>query len=620
VSENVSFRRKITYIVAIAVLLLPLALLGRPKTVRDTKGGLLAEERERIGLSQAQLGKIDPASESMKLATLGLRGIAANLLWQQAMEYKKKEQWDDLSSACEQIVRLEPNYVMVWEFQAHNLSYNVSTEFDDYRQRYNWVKRGIDYLIEGTEYNRDDPRLIWYVGWILGQKINRSDEKVSFRKLYRDDTDFHEMMRGQNIAIDETRGPDQKPDSWLASRLWYIKGQDAVDANGGGLKGKNPPIFHQAPTKSLINYAEDLQKERKTDVDTAKALWEECYNQWTKVYGARDLPSVEGFPYRMNDKEALMEKLDEEWAKLDQMVPGERIRMIREKAKANNVPEDVLALIEKPLAERTFEEKQMYWRLEDLFRAAPEDVAARAKPEELVKARNLARQIANLDTKVVRISRSRAVINYEYWRDRCQAESTDDCALARQLLFEGGKLADEASFEEAEKKFQEAFDHWNQVYVKFPTLMDDANAEDVVLAIEKYISVLQALERGDKYNQVLPSNFPLAKLLRRFERRDLLAKVQQAEKEERDKKAAQEQEQKEKQDAGSQDEKPAEGDKATEGDGATPAATEEPSNESKGDATKDAEPKAEGNSEAPKSDQPAAEGDASNPKPVEDSK
>lgn len=541
-SDNVSFRRKITYIVAIAVLLLPLALLGRPKTVRDTKGGLLAEERERIGLSQAQLGKIDPASESMKLATLGLRGIAANLLWQQAMEYKKKEQWDDLSSACEQIVRLEPNYVMVWEFQAHNLSYNVSTEFDDYRQRYNWVKRGIDYLIEGTEYNRDDPRLIWYVGWILGNKINRSDEKVSFRKLYKDDTDFHEMMRLQNIPIDDTRGPDQKPDSWLASREWFKKGQDAVDANGGGLKGKNPPIFHQAPTKAKINYAEDLQKERKMDLDTAKALWNDCYNEWTKVYGARDLPAIEGFPYRMNDKEALMEKLDEEWAKLEQLTPGVRMGMIREKASKGGVPADIVAIIEKPPAERTQMEKDQYWRMEDMFRALPEDVAMKAKQEDLVKARNLARQISNIDTKVVRISRSRAVINYEYWRDRCKAESTDECARARQLLYEAGKLADEASFEESETKFQEAFAHWNHVYSKFPSLMDDANAEDVVLAVEKYIGVLTALERGNKYNQVLPTNFPLAKLLLRFERRDLYNKVKQAEKEELDKKAAEEQE------------------------------------------------------------------------------
>lgn len=530
-TENVSFRRKIIYIVAIAVLLLPLALLGRPRTIRE-KGGMLAEERERIGLSQAQLGKIDPASESMKLATLGLRGVAANLMWQQAFEYKKKEQWDDLSSACEQIVRLEPNYVMVWEHQGHNLAYNVSAEFDDYRQRYNWVRKGIDFLIEGTQYNRDDPRLIWYVGWILGQKINRSDEKESFRKLYRDDRDFHESMRGQGVNIDATRGPDQKPDAWLASREWYKKGQYAVDTNGGGLKGKNPPVFHQSPTKSLMNFIEDWQKERNFDLDMARNTWKAAYDEWTGDFGARDLPGIEGFTYHLNDKEALLEKVKDEWAKLEAIVPGERVRRVAARVKQEkNVPPSALAVLDKPQAEWTSEEQQVYQQIEEYYPPNVEEIAASAPKIDTVKARNIARQINYFDARITRISRARAVINYEYWRDRCAAEATEDCARARRLLYEAGKLQEEASFEAAEKKYEEAFKKWNDVFRQYPSLMNDMNAEDVVLAVEKYIGVLEALERANKYNQVLPSNFSLKELLQRFERRALLAKIKQAEKE-----------------------------------------------------------------------------------------
>lgn len=124
-SQNLSFWRKVVYVGIITSLLVPLFLLGRPTTTSGP-GGVLAQLRAKHNLSQANLGDIDPASESMKLATLGLRGVAANLLWSKANEYKKTEDWDALSATLNQITKLQPNFISVWEFQAHNLSYNVS--------------------------------------------------------------------------------------------------------------------------------------------------------------------------------------------------------------------------------------------------------------------------------------------------------------------------------------------------------------------------------------------------------------------------------------------------------------------------------------------------------------
>jgi hypothetical protein len=106
----------------------------------------LAQLRTQYNLGQSDLGEIDPASEAMKLATMGLRPVAVITLWEKANEYKMKEDWDNLSATLNQIIKLQPNFITVWEFQSHNLAYNVSVEFDDYRQRYHWVKRGISFL------------------------------------------------------------------------------------------------------------------------------------------------------------------------------------------------------------------------------------------------------------------------------------------------------------------------------------------------------------------------------------------------------------------------------------------------------------------------------------------
>ena len=129
-------------LVGIVALLLPLSLLSQPADT-EGPGGMLARMRAERGLSQANLGEIDPTSETMRFATLGLKNVAVALLWDRANHYKKVEDWANLSATLEQMTKLQPNFYSVWDFQAHNLSYNISVEFDDYRDRYAWVIKGI---------------------------------------------------------------------------------------------------------------------------------------------------------------------------------------------------------------------------------------------------------------------------------------------------------------------------------------------------------------------------------------------------------------------------------------------------------------------------------------------
>ena len=160
-------------LVAIAVLLVPRSMLSQPADSSST-GGKLAQLRNEYGLSQANLGEIDPASETMRLASLGLKNIAVTLLWDRANHYKKVEDWTNLSATLEQMIKLQPNFYSIWDFQAHNLSYNISVEFDDYHDRYAWVMKGIEFLRQGISLNLREPRLLGGMGWCIGQKIGRA--------------------------------------------------------------------------------------------------------------------------------------------------------------------------------------------------------------------------------------------------------------------------------------------------------------------------------------------------------------------------------------------------------------------------------------------------------------
>ena len=82
VTPQTAFVRKIVYLAAIAVLLVPLFWLSHPATgdVNEQKGrpgGKLAQLRDAYGISQTQLGEVDLTSQTINLCTLGMRGIAA---------------------------------------------------------------------------------------------------------------------------------------------------------------------------------------------------------------------------------------------------------------------------------------------------------------------------------------------------------------------------------------------------------------------------------------------------------------------------------------------------------------------------------------------------------------
>ena len=317
-NQRQRFIRKIVYAVAIAALLLPLSWLSQPATT-DSKGGVLARMRDADRLSQADLGDIDPTSETIKLATLGMRGLAANILWGKANEYKREEDWTSLSATLEQIARLQPNFISVWQFQGWNLSYNVSVEFDDYHDRYRWVIKGIDFLKKGIEYNHDEPRLLTDIGWTIGHKIGTADEHVQYRRLFREDDDFNAAR------------PLAQRDNWLVGRQWLAKAEDVV-AQGRPIKGNSPLLFYSRPAMCLIKYAEALEEEGRFG-EVAKNAWLKAAEGWTE-FGNRDLPTQYGHFIRLSEKEEFDQKASAARDKLEQLAPGLRERVLVERVSA----------------------------------------------------------------------------------------------------------------------------------------------------------------------------------------------------------------------------------------------------------------------------------------------
>jgi hypothetical protein len=486
-----SFYRKVAYIVAIVALLVPLSWLSMPssgaaKGAKARPGGKLAQLRKEHQLSQANLGEIDPASETMKLATLGMRGIAANILWEKANYYKKTENWTALSATLEQITKLQPNFITVWQFQAWNLSYNVSVEFDDYRDRYRWVKRGINYLKEGEKYNENNPRILWDIGWFIGQKIGRADEHKQFRKLFEEDDDFHPPLDQR------TRG---QRDNWLVAREWFLKGQDAVLKLGKSLKGKSPLIFHSDSAMSLMNYAEALEEDG-TFGEKAKQAWKNAAEAWDE-YGALSILHTTGMRIRLNDEERIQAQADELSNQLAALLPGVREELVAERRA--ELTEEQLAALETPEAERTPQQLQQAALAEQQLKVSDFEVTVRIRekaPEKAEEAERLRRLAEAAQTEARNIDRYRDNVNFEYWRMRCEFEQTADALAARELIYLGDQaLLERAAPVEARKLYEQGMAKWRAVYDKYPLALEQgATGDDLIDVIIRYRDILRELD------------------------------------------------------------------------------------------------------------------------------
>ena len=515
-SRNSSFVRKVSYLVAIAVLLAPIAALSQPAAVDPARpaggsaGGKLSQLRAQYNIAQAELGEIDPASETMKLSTLGLKGVAVVILSGWANYYKKIEDWDKLESTVNQIIRLQPNYVEVWDFQAHNLSYNVSVEFDDYRMRYEWVKKGIEFLIKGTHYNRDEPGLLRELGWFTGQKFGRADEQKQFRALFRVDKDFHKVYRDNGINVDDGLGQDGKPDNWLVARLWFNKAVDAVTYSGKPIRGTTPLLFYSGGPMSQINGAGAMQKDGYF-FEAAQRAWDKAYAEW-KSYGNRELPTSAGFTIHLNDKEEIDKRIEQDKAELDRLCPGGG-EAIRQEKLAELTPEQ-RAAFEKPFEQRNTVEHQLAYEAGDATKVHARDYLSRAPREAKPRVRQLIDEIESDEQTSTQINLNRRIVNFEYWRTKCEVDRTDESQQAQKDVFDADKLFATSAEKLAETRrlYENAWKEFAPIFKAHPDLMENPDAQDLIDSVGHYRDVLGQLD------EPFPADFPLWDLLDKHEK------------------------------------------------------------------------------------------------------
>jgi len=498
-NRTTSFRRKLIYLTVMVAMLIPLYLLGQPAGGDGDLGGRLSVMRNEYNIAESDLGEISPASETMKLASLGLRGVAATLLWNKAHEYRVMHEWDRLKATLNNIALLQPHFDKVWEHQAHNLAYNVSTEFDDYRQRYEMVREGTEFLTRGLRQNTNATRLVWYTGWFYGAKMGMSDEKEQFRRLFSEDELLHESLKNENIAVDspEARGPLGKPDNWLVGRLWLNHGYDIVDS-GVKIRRQTPLNFYETGPKWRLKHAESIESEGVLD-QRAQNAWLMASDDWAS-FGQRSIPTTSAFTIKLGELDILKAQRSE---KIEQfrMLNQEVYDAARDEL-IEALPDEFKAFYDLPSDQLTFEQRQILPSILDGLIPNLKPIAKSAQDDATRLASvNLIDEIANLNERILKTNGYRTQINYPYWEALALAEQEERTVEARRLIYEAEKANAAAELDESIRLYEEAFAIWEKIFDDYPLLTLDDTAEDLFDSIRRYMVVTDSEE--------IPEDFPL---------------------------------------------------------------------------------------------------------------
>ena len=96
------------------------------------------------------------------------------------------------------------------------------------------------------------------------------------------------------------------------------------------------------------------------------------------------------------------------------------------------------------------------------------------------------------------IETERGIINFDYWRLRCEIEPTDDTLAARKLVYDGDKAFLSVQLPQARDNYTEGFKKWRQVLDAHPKLLetDPSLTDELVDSITHYQGVLHQLDES----------------------------------------------------------------------------------------------------------------------------
>ena len=151
-------------------------------------------------------------------------------------------------------------------------------------------------------------------------------------------------------------------------------------------------------------------------------------------------------------------------------------------------------LLEKSRADLQGQQYDIAVRAEEKVEVTRADLVAVAPPDKRREAKRLANRIAEAEAYATTIRRYRDVVNFIYWRTRCEVEKTDRAIEGRKYLYEADQAFRDGDLEGARSNYEGAWERWSKIHEENPVLADDVTAEDLVDAVKEYRKLLDLMD------------------------------------------------------------------------------------------------------------------------------
>lgn len=163
--------------------------------------GMLVEPMHRLqvkhDLTNAPLRGSSPGVVLATTALGAFRGLILDVVWIRMEGLKQDGKVFEIAQLAQLACRLAPNFPKVWDYNSWNMAYNVTADIPVLRDRWPWVKQGIEILRdEGIPNNRTEPYLYFSLGWLYANKISGDLDNAHFYYKQALGLEMHKLLQG----------------------------------------------------------------------------------------------------------------------------------------------------------------------------------------------------------------------------------------------------------------------------------------------------------------------------------------------------------------------------------------------------------------------------------------
>ncbi len=172
----------------------------------------LNRQRVALGITRGEaLGQTAPPVLVFTTVALGgFRGLIANALWIRAIDLQEQDKYFEKVQLTDWITKLQPHFVTVWIVQAWDMAYNISVKFNEPRDRWLWVQRGVELLRDqALRYNPDETLIYRELAWIFQHKIGMELDDAHYYYKAAWAAEMDNLFGTNYTALIQPQSPDE---------------------------------------------------------------------------------------------------------------------------------------------------------------------------------------------------------------------------------------------------------------------------------------------------------------------------------------------------------------------------------------------------------------------------